>query len=167
MGRSTTFRDGSNSDHRFPAFFIAVVLIILSSIANAQHWTYGKGCEGLKLSWEGKSKLNSVFFANLSSPTSFTFGLVTFGFPWPCQRMPTCPKAPVCYACIYPVATRPILTDRNGAWSQPFGVPNDKALVGLACACQFWLYNPPGDGCGKGNVWNLASSNPGWFIIQA
>jgi hypothetical protein len=154
--------------HRFPAFFIVVVLIILSSIANAQHWTYGKGCAGLKLTWEGTARINTVLLCDLTSRMASTFGLVTFGWPWPCQRLSICAKDPICYACVFPVATRPILTGQMGNFSQPIGIPNDRSLVGLACACQFWLYNPPGDGCGKpGKVWYLVSSNPGWFIIQA
>ena len=148
------------------ALAVLAVVLLLSS-ARAQHWTYGKGCAGLKLAWAGTAKINTVLFCNLTSRMAFTFGLVTFGFPWPCQKLPACAKGPVCYACIYPVAARPILTDRNGAFSQPIGLPNDRALVGLACACQFWLYTPPGDGCGAGKAHHyLLSSNPGWFIVR-
>ena len=154
------------------SILLALLLLIgsafASDAASAQHWTYGKGCGGLKLSWEGEPRLNSVVFANLSSPTAFGLGLVTFGWPWPCQKLPACPLDPVCYACIFPVATRPIRTDRYGAFQHPIGIPNDPRLIGLCLALQFWLMNPTGDGCGKpGAIWAVCSSNPGWLIVQA
>ena len=48
------------------AFAIAAALLLLSS-AKAQHWTYGKGCAGLKLAWTGTAKINTVLFCNLTS----------------------------------------------------------------------------------------------------
>jgi hypothetical protein len=151
------------------AFAVVAVVLLLSS-ARAQHWTYGKGCAGLKLAWKGTARINSVLFCNLSSPTTFTAGLIAFGYPWPCKAIPRhlCRvQAQTCFACINPVATRPILTDRYGAFSQPIGIPNDRAMIGLALAAQFYLYNPPGKGGWKpGQAWLWASSNPGWAIVR-
>jgi len=157
----------TNNSKIIYCLFVLVMVLLVGS-ARTQHWTYGKGCGGLTLTWEGEPKINNVFFANLKSPSAFTYGLITFGWPWPCKAIIDCPpKNHKCFACIYPVATRLILTDRYGSFQQPIGIPNDITLVGLAVACQFWLYNPPGDGCPKlGQMWDWASSNPGWFIVQ-
>ena len=159
----------TNNSKIIYCFFVLVMLLLVGS-TRTQHWTYGKkGCGGLSLTWTGTAKINTILFCNLTSPTTFTAGLITFGWPWPCIAIPdSITKTSNCFACIYPLAARAFVTDRNGWFSQAIGIPNDRSLRGLAVGCQFWLYNPEDkNGWSVGQPWLWASSNPGWFIVRS
>ena len=146
------------------AFAIAAALLLLSS-AKAQHWTYGKGCAGLNFVWKGTARLGTILTAKLTTTTPGAPGLVVIGWPWPCRVVPQhLTRQPGCLSCIFPLpgATVPILTNVWGIYHHDIGIPNDRALVGLSVAVQFWVGYPPVAGDR-----NWASSNAGWFRVRS